>query len=162
MILQYFKIKENEYKKTADKIYIYILQKSKKIINDGFLNNVDFNSSFEIISIIIIFYINLFKQNQNINNKKINDELIKNFINDIDRSMRDIGIGDMSIGKNVKKYVKKFYFRVKTIDKILNDLNQSDLIDYLNTLNITEKNKTSLLSAELIEIYSDLRDHNFY
>ena len=41
--------------------------------------------------------------------KKINEELVKNLIVDLDKSMREIGIGDMSIGKYVKKYVKKFY-----------------------------------------------------
>ena len=33
---------------------------------------------------------------------------MSNFINDLDKSFREVGIGDMSIGKYVKKYVKKF------------------------------------------------------
>ena len=32
-------------------------------------------------------------------------------IEDLDKALREIGIGDMSIGKYVKKYVKKFYYR---------------------------------------------------
>ena len=50
------------------------------------------------------------------NNKKkyqvVNEELVSLFIADLDESLREKGIGDMSIGKYVKSYVKKFYFRI--------------------------------------------------
>ena len=51
-------------------------------------------------------------------NKRVNEELIKNLVNDLDKSLRDAGISDMSIGKYVKKYVKKFYYRLKILDQI--------------------------------------------
>ena len=57
MVLQYFKKKENEYKKIADKIYINILVKSKKLINASFFKEINFNSSFEIITIFLVFYL---------------------------------------------------------------------------------------------------------
>ena len=53
---------------------------------------------------------------------KVNDELVSLFISDLDESLREKGIGDMSIGKYVKSYVKKFYFR---ISKFPNDNNLS-------------------------------------
>ena len=43
---------------------------------------------------------------------KVNDQLVSLFISDLDESLREKGIGDMSIGKYVKSYVKKFYFRI--------------------------------------------------
>ena len=49
-----------------------------------------------------------------INNNQI---LMDYFIRDIDHSLRLSGIGDMSIGKYVKTYVKKFYFRVSELEK---------------------------------------------
>ena len=54
MILQYFKKKENEYKKIADKIYVSTLLKSKELSKDNFFKEVNFDSSFELISIILI------------------------------------------------------------------------------------------------------------
>ena len=40
------------------------------------------------------------------------------FIKDLDESLSLRGIGDMSIGKYVKSYVKKFYFRLSKFPKI--------------------------------------------
>ena len=119
VILQYFKKKENKYKYQADAIYLKILQESKNLMKKNYFNEVNFDSSFELITILLIFYIKTFNLcNQNIKTK-INDQLMQNFINDLDTSIREIGIGDMAIRKYVNKYVKKFYYRVKIIDNIL-------------------------------------------
>ena len=56
MVLQYFKKKENQYKVKADEIYSLSIDKSKKIIKDNFLKKVNFDSSFEITSIIFTKY----------------------------------------------------------------------------------------------------------
>jgi len=152
VILQYFKKKENKYKDQADAIYLKILQESKNLMKKNYFNEVNFDSSFEIIIILLIFYIKTFNSyNQNIK-KKINDELMKNFINDLDTSIREIGIGDMVIGKYVKKYVKKFYYRVKIIDNILENKNYIKFVDYLNSLKvINNKNKNKLASELFIK-----------
>ena len=55
--------------------------------------------------------INLLQNNRN-KYLVINDKLVSLFIEDLDESLREKGIGDMSIGKYVKSYVKKFYFRL--------------------------------------------------
>ena len=158
MILQYFNSKENEYKKSADQIYIYILKKSKILANEGFFKEKNFDSSFEIITIILIFYLYSYKQKEDYKNKKINEELMKNFINDLDQSLRDIGISDMSIGKSVKKYVNKFYYRVKKIDIILNDFKASKLENYLNSLSNINELGTSKLVSLFIDIFDDIKN----
>ena len=61
MILQYFKTKENEYKIKSDKIYLNILKKSKSLMNKRYFKEVDFSISFELVSILLIFYLNFFK-----------------------------------------------------------------------------------------------------
>ena len=73
--------------------------------------------------------------------QKVNDELMSNFINDLDKSFREVGIGDMSIGKYVKKYVKKFYHRLKILDSILKKNDEKLLSDFLNNLNFVKKIK---------------------
>tara|TARA_B110000196_G_C21046886_1_gene615320 strand:- start:460 stop:951 length:492 start_codon:yes stop_codon:yes gene_type:complete len=157
MILQYFKKKENEYKLIADNIYIDILSKSKELINDRFFKQVNFDSSFEIISIILIFYLKIFKDNNTKKYKIINDLLVKNLIYDLDTTMREIGIGDMSIGKHVKKYVKKFYYRIKIIDPILDNCKEEKISQYLQTLKSIDTDFSSKMAVNLMVIYEKIK-----
>ena len=156
MILQYFKKKENKYKKIADDIYITIIAKSKDLIKNGFFKEVCFDSSFELICIILVFYLKIFKDNKNIKYKKINDLLIQNFIADLDKTMREIGIGDMSIGKYVKKYVKKLYYRIKIIDPILGNFDDRNLSEYLNSLKFIDKQYTYKMVNNLKDVYAKI------
>ena len=149
MILQYFKKKENKYKDQADAIYLKILQESKNLMKKNYFNEVNFDSSFELITILLIFYIKTFNSNNQIIKKKINEELMKNFIDDLDTSIREIGIGDMAIGKYVKKYVKKFYYRVKIIDNILENKKYIKFVDYLNSLKFINSKNTTNMASEL-------------
>ena len=159
MILQYFKLKENEYKNLADNIYVEVLNYSKKLMEKNYFKDNNFNISFEIVSIILIFYLNSKKIKNASRYKKINDELIRNFIDDLDKSLRDAGIGDMSIGKYVKKYVKKFYFRIKIIDPVLNNLDNLKLINYLKSIKITNDKNFTELAQDLLIIAKKIKNH---
>ena len=160
MILQYFKKKENEYKIKSDKIYLNILNKSKLIINKKYFNEINFSISFEIISLLLIFYLHYLKDNSSSSKKKINEELVKNLVNDLDKSLRDIGISDMSIGKYVKRYVKKFYYRLKILDPIYENENNQDLLHYLNSLEFVNKNNSDQLANQLSEFFLQIKNNN--
>ena len=159
MILQYFKLKENEYKNIADDIYVDVLNYSKKLMEKDYFKDNNFNISFEIVSIILIFYLNSIKNKNASKYKQINDELIRNFIDDLDKSLRDTGIGDMSIGKYVKKYVKKFYFRIKIIDPVLNNLDSLKLINYLKSIKMTNDKNFSELAQDLLVIAKKIKNY---
>ena len=63
MFLQYFFKKENIQKNYSDNIYINIINQSKDILNNNdYFTSKDYKSSFEIISIIIIFYLKSIKK----------------------------------------------------------------------------------------------------
>jgi cytochrome b pre-mRNA-processing protein 3 len=160
MILQYFKIKENEYKKITDKIYVSILTKSKELIKNEFFIKKSFDTSFEIISIILVFYLKEFKDINKPEYKTINDLLMKNFINDLDQTFRENGIGDMSIGKYVKKYVKKFYYRIKIIDPILKDFDEVKFKAYLNSLDFTNKEHTPSIITNFKQVYEQIKKNH--
>jgi len=157
MILQYFKKKENKYKKIADKIYLSILLKSKDLIKNNFFKELNFDSSFEITSIILIFYIKIYKDKKSDKHKIINELLIQNFVDDLDKTMREMGIGDMSIGKYVKKYVKKFYFRIKSIDPILAKYDKEILANYLNSIKLIDEKYTRVMVDQLTDIYEKIK-----
>ena len=160
MILQYFKKKENEYKIKSDIIYLDILNKSKSLLNKKYFNEINFSISFELISILLIFYLKFLKDKNIDSNKKVNEELIKNLVNDLDKSLRDVGISDMSIGKYVKKYVKKFYYRLKILDPIFENDNNEEFTNYLNSLEFVNKNKSKELVNVLSKLFMEIKNNN--
>ena len=160
MILQYFKKKENEYKIKSDKIYLNILNKSKTLANRKYFNKIDFSISFELICILLIFHLKFLKDKNVGSKKRVNDELMKNLVNDLDKSLRDAGISDMSIGKYVKKYVKKFYYRLKILDPIFQNDNYNELLNYLNSLKFVNKNNSNELANQLSEFFLQIKNYN--
>ena len=160
MILQYFKKKENEYQIKSDKIYLNILNKSKSLLNKKFFNEIDFSTSFELISILLIYYLKFFKNKDMASNKRVKEELMKNLVNDLDKSLRDVGISDMSIGKYVKKYVKKFYYRLKILDPIFENDNNQELLNYLNSLEFINKNNSNELFNLLSKFFMEIKNNN--
>ena len=150
MVLQYFKKKENKEQIIAREQYKKILAESKTFLNENnFFKTKDYKTSFEIVSIFLIMNIrrNLLEANRTLF-IKVNEKLISLFIADLDESLRQKGIGDMSIGKYVKSYVKKFYYRLKKFpqknylyknETFIEYLKLTDLIkndDYLNVSRI--------------------------
>ena len=160
MILQYFKKKENEYKIKSDKIYLNILNKSKLLMNKKFFYQIDFSTSFEFISILLIYHLKFFNNNDKTSKKIVNEELMKNLVNDLDKSLRDVGISDMSIGKYVKKYVKKFYYRLKILDPIFENDNNQELLNYLNSLEFVNKNNSNELTNILSKFFMEIQNNN--
>ena len=140
MILQYLKKRENKEQIIATEQYKKILFESNRFINENnFFKTKDYKTSFEIVSIFLIMFIRI---NLLQNNRKkyliVNDELISLFIADLDESLREKGIGDMSIGKYVKSYVKKFYFRISKFPDDNNLYNNKAFIEYLKVTNLTK------------------------
>ena len=160
MILQYFKKKENEIKINSDKIYLNILNKSKSLLNKKFFNEIDFTTSFELISILLIYHLKFFKNKDVKSKKRVNEELMKNLVNDLDKSLRDVGISDMSIGKYVKKYVKKFYYRLKILDPIFENENNEELLNYLNSLDFVNKYNSNELVNVLSMFFMEIKNNN--
>ena len=62
--------------------------------------------------------------------------MISLFISDLDESLREKGIGDISIGKYVKSYVKKFYFRITKFPKDNNVFKNETFIEYLKIIDL--------------------------
>ena len=157
MILHYFKKKENIEKGLAAEYYNKVLKESSLILSKNtFFKYKNYNTSFEIITIYLIIYIkkNIYFKNENY--KLINDELISIFIRDLDDSLRNIGIGDMSIGKYVKSYVKKFYFRIKIFPDYNDFFSKISLTEYLKKINIIKNNEFSRASNVIISSLKDL------
>jgi len=138
MILQYFKKKENKEQIIAIDQYKKILAETKFFLNENnFFKLKNYEVSFEIVSIFLIMFIriNLLEHNRKLY-LKVNDKLLSLFISDLDESLREKGIGDMSIGKYVKSYVKKFYFRISKFPDDNNLYKNETFIEYLKLIDL--------------------------
>ena len=160
MILQYFKKKENKEQIIATKQYNKILLEASNFLNsNNFFRIKDYKSSFEIISIFIIMFIrkNLSEKNRK-QFLKVNDELISLFISDLDESLRQKGIGDMSIGKYVKSYVKKFYFRISKFPSNNELYNNKSFIKYLKFTEIIKNDEYLNVSRKFDEKFREFQN----
>ena len=160
MILHYFKRNENKDKKIAKDQYKKILEISKVFINQNNLFIVkNYNTSFEIVTIFIIFHIklNLSKLNRS-RSLKINEYLISIFVSDLDESLRAKGIGDMSIGKYVKSYVKKFYFRLSKFPLEINEIDISEFSNYLKRFDFVKTDKNIEVSKLFFKEFNKIKD----
>tara|TARA_Y100000768_G_C23944161_1_gene666690 strand:+ start:548 stop:1036 length:489 start_codon:yes stop_codon:yes gene_type:complete len=162
MILQYFKKKENIEKVLAKDIYKKILFESNSILNKNtFFKEKNYKVSFEIVSILMIFYIQYNINNKIKNYKRINEELVNLFILDLDESLRVKGIGDMSIGKYVKSYVKKFYFRLSKFPKIIELNHTKNLEVYFSYFDFIDEKQNIQASKVFLEFYKNIKiQHN--
>ncbi len=159
MILHYFKKKEKNGKHSANEIYKKILIESKQLlIDNSFFEQKNYNTSFEIVSIFLIINIKLNIEFKVDNYQLINEELINTFVEDLDESLRSKGIGDMSIGKYVKSYVKKFYFRLSKFPKEYSKIDNNFFSNYLENLNFIQKEKILVAANTFFYIFRDLKE----
>tara|TARA_B100000886_G_scaffold332139_1_gene284488 strand:+ start:426 stop:917 length:492 start_codon:yes stop_codon:yes gene_type:complete len=157
MILQYFKKKENKEQIIAKNQYKKIIYESNIFLNDNnFFSSRDYKTSFEIVSIFLIMFIRINLLNSNRKKYlKVNDELVSLFIADLDESLREKGIGDMSIGKYVKSYVKKFYFRIRKFPNDNNLYKNKSFIEYLKLTNLIKSKDYLNVSRKFNDKFAD-------
>ena len=159
MILHYFKKKRKKGKHPAILIYKKILVESNQLlINSDFFKEKNYNTSFEIVSIFLIIYIKLNIEFKVDNYQSINEELINIFVDDLDDSLRSKGIGDMSIGKYVKSYVKKFYFRLSKFPKKFSKIDNNFFSIYLDDLKFIQKEKKLTAANIFFDLFINLKE----
>ena len=155
MFIKYFNLKKNNLNDQSLTFYKEIVNHSnifiKNQIND---ENLNFNDVFEIFTIVIIFYLKKLKDKNTTDSKIISQEIIDSFVRDLDQHFREQGIGDMSIGKYVKKYVKKFYYRLKVLDAVFENNKELDINEYLSKIDTLPKENIDQTSSNLNELYN--------
>ena len=130
MILHYFIKKESIDKKKSDKIYLSMINFTQLLVSKKTFNiKRNFNSSFELMTIFLFTFFFIYRDKKK--NRKINQYLMDLYIIDIDKSLRELGIGDMGIGKYVKTYVNKIYYRIPKLEKTLKSNNYLDFEKYI-------------------------------
>ena len=139
MILQYLKKKDNQDTKLYKNLYIDIIDSTKFIgINKLKIVDINFKTTFEIVTILLFCIFFAQKSNKDIDLKNKNQILMDIFTEDIDHSLRLSGL-DMTLGKNVKLYLKKFYFRISELEAIFAAKNYVKFVQYLDKYNLNNQ-----------------------
>ena len=92
---------------------------------------------------------------------KVNEELVSLFILDLDESLREKGIGDMSIGKYVKSYVKKFYFRISKFPNDNNLYKNEYFIEYLRITNLIKNDDYINVSRKFNDKFGEFINYTY-
>ena len=72
------------------------------------------------------------------------------YIIDLDKSLREMGIGDMGIGKYVKSYVKKFYYRIPKLEKIFQKNDYDGFERYIRKIDISEQDNNNIAISKYL------------
>ena len=102
MTKNYINIYNNLIKLTRNK-YLYLNLKNDETYSDRLI----------FLLLHLSFFFKIYKEN---NSKSILQEIHDFIFNQIELSIREIGYGDVSINKNMKKYVNLFYDILSKID----------------------------------------------
>tara|TARA_B100001013_G_scaffold328197_1_gene241801 strand:- start:47 stop:586 length:540 start_codon:yes stop_codon:yes gene_type:complete len=111
----FFKRKRYNTRKIQDILNNIIKISYSNSFNRKFKIPKNFYARYEII-LILIFLLYLRLKNEKVNNVKI--QIIYDYLFDyIDYSLREIGTGDLSVGKKVKTLARIFSFRMQLYEK---------------------------------------------
>ena len=157
MFFKYFNLKKNNLNNQSLTFYKEIVNHSNNFIKNSLNDkNYNFDEVFEIFSIITVFYLKKLKDTNTKSNNEISQKVIDKFIKDLDQNFREKGIGDMSIGKYVKKYVKKFYYRLMILDEILHEKEDINFTSYIQKFGISNFGNSMKITRDLKILYNDI------
>ncbi|MGH6855906.1 MAG: ubiquinol-cytochrome C chaperone family protein [Aestuariivirga sp.] len=91
----------------------------------GVADNVD--GRFDMIALHMFLVLDRLKGRE----ARFRQRLVDEFFADMDRSLREMGVGDVSVGKKVRKMAEAFYGRVAAYDAGLRE-GEDDLAAALN------------------------------
>lgn len=85
---------------------------------------------FEMISVMLILYFRRTASSAR-SGQEIAQEIVDAFFEDLDHSIRELGIGDLSVPKRMKKLAGMFYGRLESYAKALGDHDEAALASAL-------------------------------
>jgi cytochrome b pre-mRNA-processing protein 3 len=78
-------------------------------------------------------------------------ELVDRFFADLDSALREIGIGDVSVPKKIRKLGQAFYGRAEAYEKALADDAPADALEQALARNILDRSDEPLLATALAQ-----------
>ena len=110
---------------------------------------------FEMILLHVFVPIHLFKGKSETDDQFCQD-LFDAFFADMDRNLREMGVGDLSVGKKVKKLAESFYGRAFAYEEALSlpEPNLTKTLTKTILKNIYDSNESVLREAKSLAVYT--------
>jgi cytochrome b pre-mRNA-processing protein 3 len=113
---------------------------------------------FELILLHMFLYLHALKK-RDADTQELQRLLIEAFFEDMDRSVREMGIGDTGVGRRVKAMANAFYGRINAFEKAINDAEELQNALLKNTFATCEvKPNDSMLLLWVAYIQNRLQD----
>ena len=116
MIFNLFR-KETEQEKCADKLYGAIVAQARQpefYLDYSVEDSVNGRFEMIILHTYLLFY-RLREEDEAV--RELGQAVFNRFFKDMDHSLREIGIGDLSVPKKIKKMAQAFYGRIEAYDQ---------------------------------------------
>lgn len=104
---------------------------------------------FEMIVLHMFIYLHSLKQKE-MDSTELQRTLIEAFFEDMDRSVREMGVGDTGVSKRIKKMANAFYGRIHAYDTALDDTSALDAAIIKNVFGTLDEPPQDV---------SEMRDH---
>ena len=144
------------------KLYNKILSFSR---NKYFYDQIGLVDTYHVRILLIFFHfsfliINLKKKKNDLNSKKISQKIFDFMFKRIEEDMRELGFGDVSVNKNMKILVNKFYNILLNFENYMkfNDKKKNDLF---NKYLLKESSDKNLRLPELIKYFNKYQSFCF-
>ncbi|MEM6464325.1 MAG: ubiquinol-cytochrome C chaperone family protein [Pseudomonadota bacterium] len=85
---------------------------------------------FEMMTLTIVLFLRRTHESNPVI-KQLAQDLVDTFFEDMDHSLRELGVGDVSVPKRMKKLARMFYGRAQTYGNALNDRDGDELAECL-------------------------------
>ncbi|MBB4007542.1 ubiquinol-cytochrome C chaperone family protein [Allorhizobium taibaishanense] len=126
MIFSLFKNRRSN-RRIVDRQYELLTQTARQPIFYEALDVPDtVMGRFEMLSLVLILYLRRTAKSER-SGQEIAQEIIDAFFQDVDHSIRELGVGDQTVPKRMKKLAGMFYGRLETYGKAL-DLKDEDAL----------------------------------
>ncbi|MDP1975672.1 MAG: ubiquinol-cytochrome C chaperone family protein [Alphaproteobacteria bacterium] len=137
-----FNLFQNRYKKPAYSLYQRLVEQARSPLFYETLKIEDsIKGRFELILIHAFLVLHRLKKH-----KKLGQNLFDLLFYDLDRSIRELGVGDLSVGKKIKSFAELFYARIECYEKGLDDF------DFLKQSLVSFFEKSALDSLKLADL----------
>ena len=81
----------------------------------------------------------------------LNQEVFDLFVEDVERALREIGIGDTTVPKRKKKMIRSFFGQIEDFDPVLDDGDASDFMDRVKRRFLTDSKDNPKLLGNYIK-----------